>query len=87
MRRFCVLSAALLPAWVVCREVTPGKERLILAAAELGPLHTVLSPSARLSHPHIIHHGHMTREEWQELLWSSRYLLGVGDPLAGEERV
>lgn len=34
-----------------------------------------------------IFHGHLSREEWRALLGSSRFMLGLGDPLSGPSAV
>ena len=44
---------------------------------------TVRPEDAPLRHPNIEYVGHQTKEQWEELLSTSLFLVGTGDPLLG----
>lgn len=35
----------------------------------------------------VVAHGHLSPADWNELLWSSKFLVGTGDPLLGPSAV
>jgi len=65
-----------------------GREGLLRALADSCDceLHSTLgSPLVR--HPNIIYHGHLSKAGWSELLSSSKFMIGLGNPLVGPSAV
>ena len=68
-----------------------GRWDLIKALAEDGAvLHSTLDvkrvPRAP-RHPNIRYHGHLSKAEWHDLLGTSMFMLGLGNPLVGPSAV
>ncbi|CAM9101621.1 unnamed protein product [Discosporangium mesarthrocarpum] len=74
--------------WGKQAKTLEGKDGILLALAEIAELHSSVSGSdATLSHPNIVYHGHLSQEEWATLLAESKFMIGLGDPLAGPSAV
>jgi len=71
--------------WGKKEEYYKGKETILSAISEKVELHSTCSNTALV--PSAVFHGHLTPSEWDSLLSGSRFLLGLGDPLAGPSAV
>ena len=75
--------------WGKKAEYFTNREEAILAAAKLSEVHIVAKDYPLQSdllqnvQQKIKFHGSMNKEEWQKLITSSKYLLGLGNPLLG----
>eukprot|EP00903_Cladosiphon_okamuranus_P019898 g18289.t1 len=61
---------------------------LISKLADVVELHSTVAPEdATIRHDNIVYHGHLSRDEWHQLLRESRFMIGLGDPLSGPSAV
>lgn len=90
--RGCVVFSSSFPAHLPCIthcNLPADHKDVIAGIASEYPLHTTLRPTmARDILPPgvtdgVEFHGHMPHAEWLQLLVQSKFLLGLGDPLAG----
>ncbi|CAN0075350.1 unnamed protein product, partial [Phaeothamnion confervicola] len=59
---------------------------VIMAVADVAIVHLTVKMEV-VSHPNIVYRGMLTGDEWHALLAESRFLVGLGDPLAGPSAV
>jgi len=62
--------------WGKAARYFEGKEDLLRSVAAVAPLHTVAD--LPLAVTGVVHHGHLSRDEWKTLLAESKFMLGVG---------
>lgn len=62
-----------------------GKARLLRTVASLAALHSTLDKPTPELHAalNITYHGHLSKNEWSNLLAKAKFVLGLGDPLLG----
>ena len=65
-----------------------GRENMLRALADSCDceLHSTLG-TPLIKHPNIKYHGHLTKEGWNGLLSTSRFMIGLGNPLVGPSAV
>jgi len=68
--------------WGKRSEYFETKSKLLETIAGITQLHSV-APKSVIPHPNITYHGHMTADNWRQLLLESKFLIGLGDPLLG----
>lgn len=61
---------------------------IVLALASLSPIHlTIPFESGMLQHENVTYRGFLDQAQWRKLLATSKYLAGLGNPLAGPSAV